>query len=179
MTQVHALSFEFKEPIKTRDVEGFDVDPLGELTPFERGINKFMHDHDRHICIRIGNDSTIVEAFRDIIPIFFDLPRSIRALASGKPFNLELPELGQKVRFSAQVDQQVYCHLFGFDADTIKQRCLRKEDIEKAFREFISDLVRQAVNAGYVLEVDAVNFLAPLSTIVTGKDEPSAVQKRA
>ena len=113
MSEEHRMSIEFNGTLESDDVEGFEIDPLGELTPFERGIHRFAHNHDRHIRIRIGKDSTVVEAFRDVVPFFFELLENVAGLASGKPFCLELPELGQSVGFSIATDETVCCDLRG------------------------------------------------------------------
>ncbi len=165
MREEHRMSIDFKEALEPDDFEGFEIDPLGELSPFERGVHQFAHDHDRHIRFRVGNDSTVVEAFRDVIPIFFDLSGGVVDLAAGNSFSLELPELGQSIGFSVAADGTVRCELRGFNTGAAKEYFLAKENTIGAFVGFMSEFLRQAVSAGCVLESDAATFLAPLSSL--------------
>jgi len=160
MSKVSEMTIEFGELLEPDDFEGFEIDPLGELTAFERGLQRFAHDHDRRISLRIGRHVTTIEAFRDLIPILCDLPRGLADLAAGKTMNLELPELGQSVKIYPRTDVTVRCELRGFDPGDIYEYVLPKQTVIDVITGFICDFLRQGVSAGCVAESDAETFIA-------------------
>lgn len=161
MSAPQRIEIHFEQSIEAKDPPGFEIDPEGELTPFEHGIHQFAHDEDCLIRVQVGGESTSFQAYRDLVPVLFDLPDGVADLSAGRPFSFQLAELKQSLRFSPMKDV-VRCELRGFGGVKLKEVVLSKIQVVETFVAFLEELLRRAVSAGYVTRLDVAAFLSPL-----------------
>ncbi|GAB4158554.1 MAG: hypothetical protein Tsb009_35750 [Planctomycetaceae bacterium] len=159
-----SLSFQFKERVEP-DLDNYEVDPLGELNAFERGIRQFNWDHNRRVVIGVSDCEISFELRRDLSRIYFELPTEIAELHQGANFAFMLPELSWTIRFFTE-GETVRCVMSDDPDDKDYGKfALEKSQVVTALVEFITEIVMEAVETGYVTEEDAKEFLAPVAEL--------------
>ena len=159
----HKFEMRFVETNFSDCSDEYDLDPLDELSAFELGLVRFAHQHNYLISVRIGDQETIVELFRDIQRIVFDLPNDVSRFVAGKRLRLEFPELSESISFEPTEAGVVRCRV-GINKTPVNATfLLEKSEVIRVVTDFLTELLRRAVQAEFITVNDAKAFLSPIA----------------
>jgi len=125
-------------------------DPLGELSDFEMGLRRFCFECNHQVSIEIGDEKLNVFLDPDIILALDSLPKKISELSCGRKIQIELPESYSEIEFMP-VGNEIRCTLSKFGQVAQRKRfLLERTQVLGVLDCFLNELVRLAVNRGYI-----------------------------
>lgn len=146
-------------PVETEEhFEDVDVDPLNELTDFERGLTQFCVDHNREVAIRVGDFERRVRLFPDLVSLLHRMPDLLEAFERDEPMQLGFPDDGFDIDCVPD-GALVRCVVSRYGASRSSETFVcQRRDVAEALRRFAATIARQAVDDGYVNKSDADAF---------------------
>lgn len=138
-----------------------ELDPLDELTEFQRGMTRFCFEHNRRIELRVADVRKVLMLYPDLLMRLDELPESIAALAAGGQLALEFPESGFNLTCRAGDAAGCTVTSYGQSVNVASSRC-DPGVVVKAFRELLSHVLREAIDSGYISHVEATEFIRGL-----------------
>jgi hypothetical protein len=143
--------------------EGFarPTDPLGELTPWEAGIQTFLFEHNHRVLVRAGARNAYVFFTPDIVGMVQELPGNVIDLREGRPTQLQFPESTLILELRPYDNSLVSGKLRKFGSSLWDESFQATTDeVVRAIQSLITTIVDQAVAGGYVTRADADAYLA-------------------
>jgi len=130
-------------------------DPLGELSPLQMGLKRFCFERNHVVVINMGDDALRVSLYPDVCLLLDWLPARLAELRAGRRAVLELPESMMAIELMPE-DHSVHgvWRKFGYSREMKSWRFDRSTVID-ALDQFFRELLRRAVEAGYVTAEDA------------------------
>ncbi len=148
-------------------------DPLGELSDFEMGLRRFCFECNHRVSIEIGDEKLYVFLDPDIILNLDSLPKKISDLSGSKMIQIELPESYCEIELMP-IGSEIHCTLSRFGPVAKSQYALLdRTQVLGVLKCFMDELVRLAVEGGYISPEQGDEFLTEMRTNV-----PLKVAKR-
>jgi hypothetical protein len=137
-------------------------DPLGELSPFEKGLRLFCYERNHVVVIEMCGKEMHVYLFPEMSLLIQRLPEKISDLSRGNPVVLEFSESCMDIKF-APANEKLIGTLQSFgDAPNVESCELQATDIIDSLTRFVQDIIQSAVEGGYITEDDAKEFLGEI-----------------